>query len=182
MLRREFLKFASLLGVAVTVPGATTVAANPALENKPIDGVFYHDNKPSDIVITFKWEGREIAFLVEEGDLTFQENIDIDFVYKQGVLEGSRESHKMVDFDLSFRTKAIHGSEILQDALKHRGRFDLVAKFKDEQVTFCSSHMDNIEYDLSQGLFRLQGRCMHVNAPADSHRGYKQIRVERINS
>lgn len=174
MLRREFLKLASLLGVAVATPvGAALTTANTVVNEtqSPEDGT---------AVIVFKWENREIQFVVDDGGLEFRERVTWETLKERGILTGYKESHKLVDFDLWFQALSVESSELLPDALKHRGHFDLEARFKDETIKLNTAWADTIEYDMSQGMFAFRGYCLTADAPEGSRR--RTLTVERIDN
>jgi hypothetical protein len=152
MLRRDFIKFLGVLGVVASLPvvGPGVIETTPALDI------------PDGMKLTFNFGSNTVVVVADDGNLTYSEQRELDFISHRGRLEPyDNGGTGYLDFDLQMRARYISNAEFFNKTLfinKTKNEdFNLVVD--DLQAQFVLNHCrwHTLEFDFPQGLFHIAG-------------------------
>lgn len=159
MLRRDFLKFLGVAGVAAATP--LVAAANiPVSPSAKAEQYFEsYSLKENEILLRFDFEGKPQPLLMaaNEGNFTYHDMQDYHFVYERGQLDTIKRGDQWFDFSLETRAETISDEDFYQNIQGTR-LFDLVVTLPEQQFTLTKSLWETLSYDPTTQFFAMTGR------------------------
>ena len=159
MLRRDFLKFLGLAGVAAATP--LMAAANAPLSYATAEEAEqYFESRTlteNEILLRFDFSGTPLSIAARKGKFTYTEEQDLQFIYERGELDAIQPRDKWFDFSLDIEIETISDPDFYQK-IKATRLFDLIVTLPEQQFTLTDSLWDRLSYDPATQFFAMTGR------------------------
>ena len=154
------MKFAAMLGVTATIPAAAaTPHVDVVVDNSIIHKGYHNPPVPPENGLTFSFDFNDywVDIVSDDGNFTFQESHNYDFIRDRGCLIGAVPRGVEVEFDLDCYIKSVSDDNFINETKNSREFNFKVVRPNGFSYYFENCTWHTMSYDMAAGAFELSG-------------------------